>query len=437
MDSTVIHETIIRDILDMIEGLEDIESTVSSKRDNSYRSIAQASSNLTLVFPVITSKNININNAAMISKALERKAVTMLQMLFAAVNITDAENGIDYIKNFHTNLKIDDSITVDSFIDAMDSFTANEGVTITDATLYEMAKRDLKNLNYYLPDSVNESSLNGYYFDPRGNYGRGLVINEADNKKKNKVPKRVRMNNNNSSKEDSRANKDSFDMTRNQLQDSDVKKANELIPSMMVVNFIKTSKDSTEAIHSNLVIGVKAKLYPVDSEDMMNRIIIKNEDNNGFLKLVKATTREISFLKDFLLAIERAKIDALSHSRRGSSSKLWKILERRALKSRIRRGMGSINDASAISTLVISNEEVEFLKKTEGIDVMEPRVIRPIMEAYNLMGVCVVDESVEAAHFIFDTGSDIYETVPFSGLEREARDGSYKKIVNLMNKVNR
>ncbi len=122
-----------------------------------------------------------------------------------------------------------------------------------------------------------------------------------------------------------------------------------------------------------------------------NRIVIKNQDRNGLLKLIKATTREISFVRDFLLAIDKAKIDALSHSNRGSSSKMWKILERRALKSKIRRTLGQINDASAISTIVISQEEVEFLKKTENIDIENPNVIRPIMESYNLMGVCIVD----------------------------------------------
>lgn len=466
MDSTVIHETIIRDILDVIDDVKDIDFiTNQTKTNRSFRSIAQASSNLTLVFPVITSKNISIDNAAMIAKAIERKAVTMLQMLFAAVNISNSDNGMDYVKTFHTNLRIDDKITVDGFIDAMDSWIANnESALIIDRPMYEKVKNDLKNINYFLPESISENSLNDFYYDPRGNFGRGVVLQEAKKKEdsehtenierfyrvydseedmeeeermvKNLVKGAISNTRASANSKNAKAAKDAHDILRTQLIDSDVKKANELIPTMMIVNFVKTGEDK-EPIYSNLVIGVKAKLYPVDSTDLMNRIVIKNEDRNGFLKLVKSTTREISFFRDFLFMIDRAKVDALSHSRRGSSSKLWKILERRALKSKVRRRLNNVNDATAISTLVMSNEEVEFLKKTEGINVMEPRVIRPIMESYNLMGVCVVDESVEAAHFIFDTGSDIYETVPFTHLEREASDNSYKKVVNLMNKINR
>ena len=156
------------------------------------------------------------------------------------------------------------------------------------------------------------------------------------------------------------------DLIRGQLLDTDVKKANELIPSMMVVNYINAS--TGEPIPDQMVIGVKAKIYALDSIDIINRIKIKNHDHRGLLKFIKATTREISFFKDFLFAIDKAKVDALSQSRRGSSSKLWKILERRSTKSKIRRAMGRINDASAISTLVITQEEVEYLKKIENIN---------------------------------------------------------------------
>ena len=203
---------------------------------------------------------------------------------------------------------------------------------------------------------------------------------------------------------------------------------------MMVVNFVNMV-DGVEKVESSMVIGVKAKIYPINSEDMMERLYSKNQDRNGFLKLIRATTREISFFKDFIFAIDKAKIDALSSSRRGSSSKIWKILERRSKKSKIRRVLGQANDASAITTLVMSQEEVEYLKKTENIDLEKPNVMRPIMESYNLMGVCIVDEAAETAKFMYDTGDDIYETLPFTALERENNDTNYKKILNLMGKI--
>ena len=167
----------------------------------------------------------------------------------------------------------------------------------------------------------------------------------------------------------------------------------------------------------------------------MERIYSKNSDRNGFLKFIRATTREISFVKDFLFAIDKAKIDALSTSKRGSSNKIWKILERRTLKSRVRRALGQPNDASAISTLVISQEEVEYMKKQYNVNVENPRVMRGIMESYNLMGAVIVDELNEVCDFLFDTGNDVYEKVAFRSLERESADNDFRKMITLMTKM--
>ena len=351
-------------------------------------------------------------------------------------------------------------MSVDSFIDALDKFVVNNESVISDIELYETAKRDLKNLNYFLPDSLNESSLNDYKVIPQAYFGEATIVNEGmrnprdrrainTHRRYNATPN-ININIPNTPTDTTHTSysyqsrelndldrmnmrKASMDLVRNQLLDSDVKKANELVPTMMIVNFTSVNYDTP--IQDQMVIGVKAKIYPVDSVDILNRITIKNQDNNGMLKFVRATTREISFVKDFMFAIEKAKIDALSQSKRGSSSKLWKILERRAVKSKFRRTLGHTNDASAISTLVLSQEEVEYLKKTENIDIENPSVIRPIMESYNLMGVCIVDESMEVAKFIFDTGDDIYESLSFSHLERENNNGMDRKVINLMTKM--
>ena len=154
----MIHETVIRDIVDVINDVKNSDELKGIRgRGRSFKSVAQASSNLTLVFPVIVSSTMNIENASMVTKALERKAVSMLQMLFSAISITDNDNGIDYIKKFHNNLKLDDNISVDGFMDAIDKFVlSNESVQITDIDMYNKAKQDLRNLNYVLPDNINE-----------------------------------------------------------------------------------------------------------------------------------------------------------------------------------------------------------------------------------------------------------------------------------------
>ena len=65
---------------------------------------------------------------------------------------------------------------------------------------------------------------------------------------------------------------------------------------------------------------------------------------------------------------------------------------------------------------------------------MKPSNIIPIMEKLNLLYFVVVDTTAESISIITD-GETEYETYSFTSLEREAGDGAYKKVVNLMTKL--
>ena len=429
------HETVIRDIVDVISNVKDSESLPGIFNKRSFKSVTKATEALTLVFPVICSKNMAIENASMVSKAIERKAVAMMQMLFSAISICDSKDAIDYISRFHTNLKFDNDITVDGFIDGMDAYVSKQeaaGISIvTDKEQYEAVKRDLRNLNYYLPESISENALTSVKIRKSNVItearGRSISIDFASSDGAYSGT---------SSVDSSQDFKNMAEYRNKQILPSDIKKANELMPTTMIINFVSTSGDTPIEMH-NVVIGIKAKLYAVDSMDIINRVISKNKDNNTLFNFIRATTREISFWKDFVFAIDKAKIDALSSSGRGSSSKIWKILERRAIKSRVSRSLGITNTATAITTLVMTQEEVEYLKKNERIDLEKSGTARAILDSYNLMGLVIVDKAMEVAKFIFDTGDDMYETLSFTHLEREGSDNGYKKVINLMTKMAR
>ena len=465
-DCRVVHETIIKDIVDVLTDVKDLdEIQFELGKNKSFKSIASASSNLTLVFPVVVSSDMDITSAMMISKAIERKCVAMLQMLFSAFTINDAENAIEYISKFHTNMKMTDRMDFDSFVSYVDDFAKKldeSSPIVVDNSKYDAIREDMKkNMSFYIDmNCINEFSINDFSVMPATIAGSRTVIKEAKGDWFNKlnddqknavadfgdalgkavaqyVNKDRKSHNSGSSKDIADAMKNRAEFYGKQIMPSDIKKANELMPTTMVINFVTPGKDGGEAIQTSAVIGVKAKMYPVTSMDIIDRLKSKNKDNNAFNNFIRATTREISFWKDFVFAIEKAKLDALSSSRRGSSSSIWKLLERRALKSRIRRNFRMTNDATAITTLVLSQNEVEYLLKNENMDMMNPYTARSIMESFNLMGISVVDESIEVARFIFDTGDDDYEALTFSALERESSDSTYKRVVNLMTKMSR
>ena len=228
-----------------------------------------------------------------------------------------------------------------------------------------------------------------------------------------------------------------LDQFNKQLLDTDVKKCNSLVPSLIVVRYNVTdaSRTNNTLVEDQFIAGVKANLYPSSTREIVEKIR-DAFTNNGKLGWIKAATGEISFMKDFILGIDKAKISA-KNTKLSQTSSIWSHLQYRSNKSvlnRLRRNKP--NDAGAITTLCITNEEVDYLNKEYNINIMDIKTAHKLMEAYNFMQLIVVDENFEVAHFLMD-GNKYWEDNAFSTLQREDKDNSYKKVVNLLGKVNR
>lgn len=469
----MVHETVVRDIVDIFDGIKDFDQVdwIINKK-NSVGSIAKRASNLILVFPVLISNSLSIQTAMVISKAIERKCVTLLQILFASINLTKASNLDEYISQFHGNLN--KQLSLDDFMNAMDRLNEAGIIEITDTEIYNAIKEDMHNINNYLNSTYDDTTALTEFKSIINKFGDNYIMREAkgDNNApntssrsrnaadkgrknlidtitdqigdmENRISSRIidglrdeRPNYGNSfrNRNDKPSIKDQVDYFNKQLLPQDIEKANELMPTTMMVNF--TYYKNGAEIRQTGVIGVKAKLYPIDSMDIISRVASKYDDKNTLFKFIKASTREISFFRDFLFAIDKAKLDAINIASNSSNAKIFKLLERRAAKYRM-LALIRKNDASPITTLVMSQDEVEYLKRYNSIDMERPNICKKIMNAYNLMCISIADESLEVVKFLFDDDDNIFEALSFDGLEKEAKDSSYKKVVNLMSKINR
>ena len=448
-----LHETVVRDIVDIITSAKDFDQIKWINNKNNTGSIAKRASNLVLVFPVMVSNSLNIQTAMIVSKAIERKCCSLLQILFSSMQITNADNLQDYIKQFHTNLDLKDHMDLDEFFGVMDSLVDEEAI-IVDKDMYESIKEDMHNINFHLEGELNPHSINDYKVVNNA-FGESSIMLErthtyqamGDNKTINFSGNKVNLGGSTTnnyyapsgggSKNDDPLHpgmRDQNDYFAHQLLDNDIKKANELMPTTMVVNFISTSDDGRNSERVTGVIGVKAKMYPVDSMDICNRLSSKIKDRNGLFNLVRASTREISFFKDLAFAIDKAKLDAVYMASDSNNARMFKVLERRAAKNKFSRLIKK-NDASAITSLVLSQYEVEYLKQM-NINMEKSYNARSILEAYNLMDIVIADESLEIAKFIFDDGDGVYEALTFDALEKQSNDNTYKKVVNLVSKIN-
>lgn len=491
------HESVVRDVVDVLTSLKDYDEVQfinNAKANRSFKSITSATKDLILTFPVMVSSDIEPDNAIMIAKAHEKKMASLLHILFTAISVENNEDVFDYVKKFHSNMGSMNG-TLDDYVESLDKLASTFGESYDqtlkiDKAVLNTVLEDLKESNYVLPDDTKEASLESFKIIPGYRTGMNdMIIQEAKKSKNVNVNTNISISNsendatmvsdyenmpnhggisdneyrrakarldqvngyNKNNNYDGRIayksgfanDKDFADYLKNMtdyhekvILDNEYKKANELQPTMMVVNFMRHSEENGDHINT-AVIGIKAKIYPVSSADICNRISSKLDDKNVLTNFVRATTNEIAFFRDFLFAIDKAKIDAVSYSNKATSNKLWKVLERRSQKSKFRRSLKMYNDATAISTLVLSENDVEYLKKVNNVDILNVGKARKILDAYNFMCICILNQSTEVASILYDTGDDTYEMIPFSGLEREASDNSYKKMVNLLSKVSR
>lgn len=413
--------------------------------------IAKSAMGLTAVFPVVVTEATSVENATMISKAIEKKAVAMLQMLFAANQITSVKSAKEYLNTFHNNLSgsLDLSgMDIDDVIDSIQNFGEETNIPIVD--MVEAIKEDCKyNIGHTLSTDINPTSLGDFRI--RQVYGEATAYNphRINQGTETTTERRVDPTTgettvttttrdvSGSSYTDSDPTdsiKKSYETINKQVLDGDIKKANEAMPSLMIINFT-SELEAGHVTATTCVIGVKAMLHYVSSQDLVNRVILKNTDNKGLFNFIRATTREISFFKDFLFAVDRAKVDAVAKSGKGSSNKIWKLLELRA--NRLKAAHASNHPevgCAAITTLIISQPEVELIKKAHRIDLSKPGTLLAIMRGYNLMGACIVDEVSEKVNFLFDDGTKNFETLSFMSLEREESGAMYKKVINLVSK---
>lgn len=441
-------------------------------------SIARRASDLVLVFPVIVTTSIDIKTAIMISKAIERKCVSLLQILFSSMNMSEfkkVETLQDYIRRFHTNIDmnaIGPNMSLDEFITFMNRAGKgpkyikingkNESV-VTDPETFNRVLRELKEISVAARDFINETAVSDYKI--KYNSYNQPVVSKSANSWAEKVQLEVggtigqylgRGNppNNTGSKDsgDTKADgkkdksegrprpdigypytKDVAGFFDKQLVSSDVTKANELTPTMMVVNFISVT-DAGTPVNRAGIVGVKAKLYPMESTEILGRLSTKVSDSNTLFSIIQASTKEKSFWKDLVFSFDKLKRDAINLAKGSVNAKIFNLLERRANKNSSRF---SSRGANPITTLVISQEEVEYLKKYSNINLENPSVLNIVMQGYNLMGVVIVDDSTEIARFLYDDGGGVFETLTYKALEKDDSDANYKKIVNLMSKVAR
>lgn len=398
----------------------------------SYSSAAKASSALIAVFPILASRNVSRETAEMVSKYIEAKGCIILSMAMQAANINyDTTIGMDFLKQFHRNLNIggngidvawnlakvmagdisdmNESQIIEAVIENTD-YSSDRTLTIPskyiNSVMQELAR--LRSIEVY-DTELNPRSLNDFIVkEMDGDISVSInLVREADFKASN------------------------YARPGATLKDSDIKKMNNAVPSLLYVKFY--NPQSGNAIATEFIIGVKASIVGVNTDEILRRIVNDNNDGKSLLKFLRVITGELS-AADVILGLSQINDDIKSVRKKGSQADTWKLLQNRAQAAKYAVQRHRQNDYSAITTVLITRDDAEALFKEENLDMQDPKIAKHFMESYNLLGFGIVDDSTESAKFMFDDDNNFFEEYSYTTLQRE-NDDQYKKMVSLMTKM--
>lgn len=453
-------ELIQEDIFDLVDAAAKNVASARAKNKDTYLSgsISKYSKNLIMSFPAICDNTLPIDTVQLVSKAHEKNLATMFEMLFSAMSLS-GNNGVEILKKIHKDLG--GKTSLNDIIDSIEKLVGESDLSYTQRCAINQfireAVADFKTPQKCFPvESLNEKSLADYTVknlrgkilvseakppvDPSIAAAKEKEAEYAENRERREEEKRgEERERNEREKERSAREKEKYEIDLAQMQkvrDIDYKKANELQPTVLVVNFTALDENGTKLGTKTFLAGVKSRVVGCDAIDIANRLVEKSKSKLSFKDFIRAATGEIKFCRDFLLRTKDMKKAAINdYTRKDSTTKMWKLLEKRA-RANVKGKLYKSNDASAITTLVLSKSTVDFIKASNKLDLLDPKTAASLMESFNLLAIVICDEISETAKFLYD-GNNEYDTYSYSVLSKEASDKSYKKVIDLINHAGR
>lgn len=203
---------------------------------------------------------------------------------------------------------------------------------------------------------------------------------------------------------------------REVFTDMDMKRANDAIPIFTKATIGFVIDDTEEVINRDILIGIKAYIHKAPSMELINDVYNCIINKRKFLRFVKFVTGEERSLSDLLFGIRELKNDALDA--KGKSSE-W----RSAFKRRRRWAKMSIpyltKEYTPNGIVVMTMNEVNFIKDQYGIDVMNNDHVRMIMDADYLLSFVVIDQAEEMVYVTYDGHGYGFQQYTYAMLERE------------------
>lgn len=198
--------------------------------------------------------------------------------------------------------------------------------------------------------------------------------------------------------------------------DMEMKKANDMIPTFTKAS-IGFIVDNTETVVTrDVLIGIKTYVHKAPTAELINDLYTSIISKRKFLKFIKFVTGEEKSLSDLLFGIQELKTDALSGQ---TKSTKWKAAFQRRKRWQKMSIPFLMREYTPNGTIVITMNEVDYIRDNYGIDLMKSGHIKMLMDQNFLLGFAILDQSNELVYVMYDGHNYQFQEYSYNQLERE------------------
>ena len=389
------------------------------------KSIASMARDQIMQFPVYMSNLVNAEDAPVITKALE-KQYSVLAMLALSNHLNYDSSKYqtvgDVISEIHNN---NDNPNMLNYVMNLVDNTKAIANAFEGTTRVQVNADDLAGLWYGTNDEITTESINNQYLPNEGNIRKVEASISMAMEADTNTPKKKDDDDKEAKVDKADALPSSWDST---LGTSDYgfrgsnARAGTRQPELLktndqtLLNAAPTVVTATMMIDNqkrDFMIAIKAMCHVVPTQQMVSMLVDAVQNNQLAFKIIKWSKGEQHFVRDFIFDISNARANANNMKNAGA----WTYaLKRRKEASKAFVGGGA--PVSPISTLVVTDVEVEAVKAACGIDISRDDVAAKLIKDYFLLAFMIYNTQTKAIMTMIDSDKNRgFVTTNINGLK--------------------
>lgn len=203
--------------------------------------------------------------------------------------------------------------------------------------------------------------------------------------------------------------------------DSDIKKANDSLPTIIMVNVKMAVEGTDQVVDYTFPVGVKVHLHVVPWKELANDLASSVARGRKLLSFIKLTSGEESSMMDFLFGLSKMKKEINDRNSKNSYRLYRSAIQRRKRISKMSIPFITKN-YTLNASIVLSNNVATEIKNLTGLDITNPKIVQKLMLEEFVFAMYMTDANSQSCKAFYDNDLG-YNEIPYKMMERQKKSG--------------